>query len=411
MRTSRHLRQAPHVFASSNVQSESAYEAFVFATSCRFSDLQTSIAAATFSSPATSRGSIRTFGSSVIVVDGILRSFDGGTPAAAPRRAKALRDKGISRTPTRRLPAYLGTGASRFAFYILLWGYYFISRDPSRRPRNDHAVAPAISRSAVLPDGHGELVEEAICAGAERARPPGHLARHDHRDLEQRPERTRVRALPYDLGGPDRRFRKHRGRARIEADVRHAEPRPARLGGAPALLHGDGPGVDRPLDGSHLRARIAAANSGATLTFVCGDRTVSVAITSSQTFRFASAGPTKRPWTHAAITRRAPWAFSSLAAVAIVPPVEITSSTMPTDLPRTSSAFGSIFTVYESMRSFSRESNGTPAIADASFANRIALSSGARSISTFVDFRYRPIAGMPLTSRAGSGKVLRIPAL
>src|SRR2546428_14111081 len=89
MRTSRHLRQAPQVFASSNVQSESAYEAFVFATSSRFSDLQTSIAAATFSSPATSHGSIRTFGSTVMVVEGILRSFDGGTPATPPPRATA----------------------------------------------------------------------------------------------------------------------------------------------------------------------------------------------------------------------------------------------------------------------------------------------------------------------------------
>src|SRR5438128_9951394 len=87
MRTSRHWRHAPQVFASSNVQSESAYEAFVFATSSRFSDRQTSIAAATFSSPATSRGSIRTFGSRVLAVAGILRRFDGGTPAAAPRRA------------------------------------------------------------------------------------------------------------------------------------------------------------------------------------------------------------------------------------------------------------------------------------------------------------------------------------
>src|SRR2546426_576135 len=125
----------------------------------------------------------------------------------------------------------------------------------------------------------------------------------------------------------------------------------------------------------------------------------------------AAAGPTKRPWTQAPITRRAPWAFNSFAAVAIVPPVEMTSSTIATDFPRTARAFGVIFTVYESIRSFSRESNGTPAIADASFANRIALSSGARSMSTFVDLRYRPIAGMPLTSRAGSGKVFRIPAL
>src|SRR3989441_841104 len=262
-------------------------------------------------------------------------------------------------------------------------GLLFYKPKPIARTEEPHAViAPAVSRSAVLPNGHGELVEEAICAGAERARPPGHLARHDHRDLDQRPERTRVRALPHDLGGPDRRFRKHRGRARIEADVRHAEPRPARLGGAPALLHGDGPGVDRPLDGSHLRARIAAANSGATLTFVCGDRTVSVAITSSQTFRFASAGPTKRPWTHAAITRRAPWAFSSFAAVAIVPPVEITSSTMPTDLPRTSSAFGSIFTVYESMRFFTRKSNGTPAVRRRAPASWIA--SARRNSSTII---------------------------
>src|SRR2546422_8406175 len=150
----------------------------------------------------------------------------------------------------RHAPADLAAGASRFAVYILLWGYYFISREPSRGPRNAHAgIAPAVSRSAVLPDGHGELVEEALCAGAERARPPGHLARHDHRDLDQRPQRARVRALPHDLRRAHRRVREHRGRARIEADVRHAEPRPARLGGAPALLHGDGPGVDRPVDG------------------------------------------------------------------------------------------------------------------------------------------------------------------
>src|SRR5207245_1920054 len=89
MRTSRHWRQAPQVFASSKVQSESAYEAFVFATSSRRWDRQTSIVAATLSSPATSRGSIRTFGSSVIAVECILRSFDVGTPAAELRRAIA----------------------------------------------------------------------------------------------------------------------------------------------------------------------------------------------------------------------------------------------------------------------------------------------------------------------------------
>src|SRR5712692_642037 len=89
MRTSRHCRHAPQVFASSNVQSESAYEAFVFATPSRRWARHTSIAAATFSSPETSRGSIRTFGFNVIVVEGILRSFDGGTPAAEPPRAIA----------------------------------------------------------------------------------------------------------------------------------------------------------------------------------------------------------------------------------------------------------------------------------------------------------------------------------
>src|SRR5947209_3959739 len=118
----------------------------------------------------------------------------------------------------RRAPAYLGSEGASIRRYILLWGYYFISRDPSRGPRNDHAVAPAISRSAVLPDGHGELVEETVRAGAERARPPSHLARHDHRDLDQRPERTRVRALPHDLGRPHRRVRKCGRRTRVEAD-------------------------------------------------------------------------------------------------------------------------------------------------------------------------------------------------
>src|SRR2546427_9890950 len=150
----------------------------------------------------------------------------------------------------RHAPADLAAGASRFAVYILLWGYYFISREPSRGPRNAHAgIAPAVSRSAVLPDGHGELVEEALCAGAERARPPGHLARRDHRDLDERPQRARVRALPYALGRPHRRVRKHRGRARVQADVRHAEPRPARLGRPRARLHDLGPHVDRPVGG------------------------------------------------------------------------------------------------------------------------------------------------------------------
>src|SRR3989442_1372414 len=164
-----------------------------------------------------------------------------------PRRRPAI--KGF-RAPGRGVTRRTSRRTASIRRYILLWGYYFISRDPSRGPRNDHAgIAPAISRSAVLPDGHGELVEETVCAGAERARPPGHLARDDHRDLDQRPERTRVRALPHDLVRPHRRVREHRGRTRVEADVRHAEPRPARLGRAPAVLHGYGPGVDRPVDG------------------------------------------------------------------------------------------------------------------------------------------------------------------
>src|SRR5436309_14979350 len=89
MRTSRHCTHAPQVFASSKVQSESEYEAFVFATSPRFWARHTSIAAATLSSPGTSRGSIRTFGYRVIAVDDIMRSFDCGTPAEAPARANA----------------------------------------------------------------------------------------------------------------------------------------------------------------------------------------------------------------------------------------------------------------------------------------------------------------------------------
>src|SRR5207249_2284193 len=256
------------------------------------------------------------------------------------------------------------------------------------------------------PDGHRELAEEAVCARAERGRLAGAVARRHHRDPERRPERARVRAVPDDLRRPRRRVRKRGGSARIEADVRHAEPRPPRLGRSSALLHDRTPWLHQVE--THPRARIAAANSGATLTLVCGDRTVSVAITSSQAFRFASAGPTKRPWTHAAITRRAPWARSAFAAIAIVPPVEMTSSTIATDFPRTASAFGAIFTVYESIRFFSRESKGMPAIAETSLASRIALPSGARSMSTFADLRYRPIAGMPLTSRAGSGNVLSI---
>src|SRR5436309_3122311 len=126
--------------------------------------------------------------------------------------------------------------------YILLWGYYFISRGPSRGRGTPHAVdAPAVSRSAVLPDGNGELAEEAVRARRERRRPPGALVRRHHRDREQRPERPRVRAVPGNLRRGRRRFRKRRRGARVEADLRHAEPRPARVGRPPALLHSDGP--------------------------------------------------------------------------------------------------------------------------------------------------------------------------
>src|SRR5205809_8063247 len=84
--------------------------------------------------------------------------------------------------------------------YILLWGYYFISRGPSRGRGTPHAVdAPAVSRSAVLPDGNGELAEETVCARRERRRAPGDLARSHHRDREERPKRPRARPLPGGL--------------------------------------------------------------------------------------------------------------------------------------------------------------------------------------------------------------------
>src|SRR5437870_7426682 len=164
-----------------------------------------------------------------------------------PRRRAAI--KGF-RAPAATRPRGPPGWRASIRGYILLWGYYFISQDPSRGPRNAHAgIAPAISRSAVLPDGHGELVEEAIRARAERAGPPGPLARHDHRDLDERPQRAWVRALPRDLRRPHRRVREHRGRARVEADVRHAEPWPARLGRPRARLHDLGPHMDRPVGG------------------------------------------------------------------------------------------------------------------------------------------------------------------
>src|SRR5437867_8110885 len=326
---------------------------------------------------------------------------------ARPRRRAAI--KGF-RAAERRGPRGPRETRVPVRSYILLWGYYFISRGPSRGRGTPHAVeSSAVSWSAVLPDGHRELAEEAVCARSDRRRPAGAVARRHLRDPERRPERARVRAVPDNLRRPRRRVRKRRGSARIEADVRHAEPRPPRLGRSSALLHDRTPWLHQVE--THPRARIAAANSGATLTLVCDDWTVSVAITSSTALRFSSALSTNSPWTHAATTRRAPCFRSSLAAVAIVPPVEITSSTMPTDFPRTARAFGSIFTVYESMRFFTRKSNGTPATEDASFASRSAPWSGARSTSTFADFRYRPIAGMPLTSRVGSANVLRISGL
>src|SRR5438445_6509775 len=164
-----------------------------------------------------------------------------------PRRRAAI--KGF-RAPGRDAPPVPRGRASLDPPLYIIMGHLFYKPRAIARTEERHAViAPAVSRSAVLPDGHGELVEEAICAGAERARPPGHLARHDHRDLNQRPQRARVRALPHDLRRAHRRVREHRGRARVEADVRHAEPWPARLGRPRARLHDLGPHVDRPVGG------------------------------------------------------------------------------------------------------------------------------------------------------------------
>src|SRR5438128_482309 len=134
--------------------------------------------------------------------------------------------------------------------YILLWGYYFISRGPSRGRGTPHAVdAPAVSRSAVLPDGNGELAEEAVRARRECRRAPGALARCHHRDREQRPERPRVRAVPGDLRWGRRRVRERRRGAWVETDLRHAEPRTPRVGWPPALVHGHHPRLHQVDDG------------------------------------------------------------------------------------------------------------------------------------------------------------------
>src|SRR5947208_190599 len=124
-------------------------------------------------------------------------------------------------------------------------GLLFYKPRPIARRGTPYAVdAPAVSRSALLPDGNGELAEEALRARRERRRAPGALVRCHHRDREQRPERPRVRAVPRDLRWGRRRVRKRRRGARVEADLRHAEPRPPRLGWPPAFLHGDGPRLD-----------------------------------------------------------------------------------------------------------------------------------------------------------------------
>src|SRR5207249_5239624 len=166
---------------------------------------------------------------------------------ARPRRRAAI--KGF-RAVVRRAPRSLRETRVSIRGYILLWGYYFISRGPSRGRGTPHAVeSPAVPRSAVLPDGHRELAEEAVCARSERRRPTGAVARRHHRDPERRPERTRVRAVPDDLRRPRWRVRKRRRSARIEADVRHAEPRSPRVGWSPALLHDQRPRMDRPVSG------------------------------------------------------------------------------------------------------------------------------------------------------------------
>src|SRR5438876_11798060 len=103
--------------------------------------------------------------------------------------------------------------------YIIM-GLLFYKPRPIARTRNSHAVdAPAVSRSAVLPDGNGELAEEAVCARRERRRAPGALVRCHHRDREQLPERPWVRAVPGDLRRSCRRLRKRRRGARVEADL------------------------------------------------------------------------------------------------------------------------------------------------------------------------------------------------
>src|SRR2546422_967343 len=164
---------------------------------------------------------------------------------ARPRRRAAIKK---FRAVVRRAPRGLRETRGSVRSYILLWGYYFISRGPSPGRGTPHAVeSPAVPRSAVLPDGHRELAEEAVCARSERGRLAGALARRHHRDPERRPEYAWVRAVPDDLRRPRRRVRKPRGSTRIEADIRHAEPRPPRLGRPPALVHGGPPRLDRPI--------------------------------------------------------------------------------------------------------------------------------------------------------------------
>src|SRR5439155_20686635 len=125
---------------------------------------------------------------------------------ARPRRRAAIKGFRADRCEVsrRRLEAF----ERSMRRYILLWGYYFISRGPSRGRGTPYAVdAPAVSRSAVLPDGNGELAEEAVRARRERRRAPGALVRCHHRDREQRPERPWVRAVPGDLRRGRRRVR------------------------------------------------------------------------------------------------------------------------------------------------------------------------------------------------------------
>ena len=85
------------------------------------------------------------------------------------------------------------------------------------------------------------------------------------------------------------------------------------------------------------------AISEATLMQVVGFSIVSVEQISSQTaLSYLSASPANKPWVQTASILDAPCSLSDSAALAIVPPVEMMSSTMATFLPLTSRLLGAI---------------------------------------------------------------------